>query len=84
MNAVVHEIPVHVGQHLRDVDGRLWLVRELQPLARLNDDAQWFVARLDFWSPSGHAGSVVMSSHEFANLVKTAVPFSRRPPAAGL
>lgn len=81
MASPVQEIPVHVGQRLRDSQGRLWVVRELMPIVRMADAAHWFVARMDFWSPSGNSGTVTMSSQEFATLVKESVPSPRRRPA---
>jgi hypothetical protein len=81
MGTNVQEIPVHVGQRLRDEKGRLWLVRDLLPLACVTGEAPWFVVRLDFRSNTGSAGSVVMSMHEFTAIARQAT--AERPSAQG-
>lgn len=70
--AAAPEIPVHVGQRLR-AKNRHWIVREVLTLLRTTDQTQhWYVVRLDFTTPSGSGGSVVLSPQEFAALAKPA------------
>ncbi len=66
------EIAVHVGQRLRDARGDEWTVRELLPIAAIAGEAEWFVVRLDVRRSTGARNSLVMSTHEFAQLARGA------------